>query len=78
MVGADAIRHLSRRVELVEFFEADGEGLQRPAPRGQQLLLRESGDHSAVDAAAKEGADWHVADQMTGDRLLHGGAESRG
>ena len=57
MVGADAIRNLSRRVKLVEFLEADGEGLQRPAPGGQQLLLREGGDHSAVDAAAEEGAD---------------------
>ena len=77
VVRADALRHLPRPLELIEILEADGEGLERPAARGPQFLLRERGDDGAVDAAAEERADRHVADQVTGNRLLHRGADLR-
>ncbi len=75
VIGPDSIGDLSRLVELVAFLETQGEGLQRPESRSLQLLLRERSDDGAVDAAAEEGADRHVADQMAGDGLPHGGAD---
>ncbi|CAB4876895.1 unannotated protein [freshwater metagenome] len=71
VVGADSIGHLTRFLEFVQLFEAEGKGLEWPKARGLQLLLGEGHDDGAVDAATEKGTDRYITDQMSGNRFLH-------
>ena len=70
VVSAQAVGHFARLTVLAHLVEAHREGLDRVEAHRPTALLHERDGDGAVDAAAEEGADGNVGDEMVLDGVL--------